>query len=87
MYSVINVKRALSITLLFLSLCFLAYAQSTPKNEGGITKEVLQQRLVELQSGRDQAMANLNAYSGAIQECQHWIDYIEAASKQEQPKK
>lgn len=55
-----------------------------------ITKEALGGRLVELQQQREQAIANVNAISGAIQECQYWIAWlkekeleVEARSAQE----
>ena len=56
-----------------------------------ITKEALQDHLVELQQQREQAIANVNAISGAIQECQYWVAWLkekereaEARSVQEQ---
>lgn len=52
-----------------------------PAAPAGVTKEKLQARLTELQKGRDQAMANVNAYDGAIQECQYWISQVEESEK------
>jgi hypothetical protein len=41
-----------------------------------VTKEQLEARLVELQQGKEQAMANVNAFVGAIAETQHWIELL-----------
>lgn len=67
---------------LLLAACLICgaplLAQQKPEKKG-ITKEALEQRLKQLQTGRIQAVANLNAFDGAIQECQHWLDELNAA--------
>ena len=50
-----------------------------PKTQPSITAEQLKGRLIELQRGKEQAMANVNAFLGAIQEVQHWLDELKAA--------
>ncbi len=49
-----------------------------------ITKEDIKSRLEKLSQERDilqsrliQGQADLNAYNGAIIECQHWLDLLE----------
>ncbi len=51
-----------------------------------MTRELLHKRLEwlktqQLQAAKvaEQAMANLQAFGGAIQECEHWLSQIEAA--------
>lgn len=41
-----------------------------------ITKEVLEARLAELAEQRDQKIADANALTGAIQDCQHWLEVL-----------
>jgi hypothetical protein len=43
-----------------------------------ITVTMLEQRLADLKAGKEQAVANVNAFEGAIQECQHWLDALKA---------
>ena len=43
--------------------------------------KTFEERLVKLQRERDQLVANINAYDGAIQECKYWLELLE---KQEQ---
>lgn len=59
-------------------------AHEKPATVIGISKEALQERLGKLNQGRDNALATLQAYDGAIQECQHWIDYLEKQKKEAQ---
>ena len=47
-----------------------------------MTKDLLQQRLEKLEADRNQLLANLNAYDGAIQEAKYWLTQLE---KQEAP--
>jgi hypothetical protein len=46
-----------------------------------ITQEALEARLADLERGRVQAIANLNAYDGAIQECNYWLGQLKAAEE------
>lgn len=41
-----------------------------------VTQIDVEARLTELERGRAQALANLHAYDGAIQECQYWLATI-----------
>ena len=49
------------------------------KSESVVTRAQLEQRLVDLKAAKEQAIANVNAFEGAIQECQRWIDQLQAA--------
>jgi hypothetical protein len=49
------------------------------KPEPVVTRAQLEQRLADLKAGKEQAVANVNAFEGAIQECQHWLDAVNAA--------
>ncbi len=56
-----------------------------------ITREVIERRLEQLrkEQGLVQAnilelQANLNAYAGAIQDCEHWLSVIEDEAVQHQ---
>ena len=54
-----------------------------------ITRESVEKRLAGLKEAKEQAVANLNAMNGAIQDCQFWLDQLAAkpeASKREAPK-
>lgn len=79
--------RWLRVTMLLTVLLtgVMIYPQTPPQT----IKAALEARLVELQQGRDQAMANVNAYNGAIQECQHWLDWLDkqgtSSNKSKQP--
>jgi len=52
-----------------------------------ISLEALEKRLVILERGRAQALANLNAYDGAIQEVQFWINWLKEQAKEAEAKK
>lgn len=76
--------RKLLIAAMFLGVALYGYAQKQPSS--GITKEALTQRLAQLKQGqaelqKQQAkiVADLNAYDGAIQECEHWLSEAEKA--------
>ena len=49
--------------------------------EHPVTKAKLQERLGGLEAGKSQAIANVQAYDGAIQECKYWIEELENAEK------
>ena len=42
-----------------------------------ITKEALEERLEQLQREREQLVANIHAYGGAIQECEYWLRQLD----------
>jgi hypothetical protein len=60
---------------MFLSLSFAQEkAKEGPKSpQQVITKQAIQERIDKLQKSREQAIANVNAYDGAIQEAQYWL--------------
>lgn len=65
--------------LVFLSLvCALLLQAASP-----VSKEALQARLFELQRQREQAIANVNAISGAIQECEYWLKKLKEKEEEE----
>ena len=61
-----------------------AWVTSTDKP--AITRQMLEQRLAELKAGKEQAVANVNAFEGAIQECSHWLDLLEPQKPKAEPK-
>jgi len=69
------------IVLLVICLLIVGAGLAQKESKPPITKEALQQRLGQLQQAREQAIANVNALNGAIQECTYWIDQIEMAEK------
>jgi hypothetical protein len=44
-------------------------------------KEKLQKRLELLKKQREQLLANISAYNGAIEECKYWLKEIELSDK------
>ena len=66
----------LVISLILGGLFLSAQEPSSP-----ITKAALQTHLGELTKLKDQALARFNAYTGAVQECQYWLDQIEVKEK------
>jgi len=42
-----------------------------------ITREMVLERLAKLKAEREQLIANLNAYNGAIQDCEYWLSVLE----------
>ena len=48
-----------------------------------ITREALELRLKALERDRNQAIANVNAYDGAIQECNFWLELLKDAEEEE----
>lgn len=48
-----------------------------------MNKEMVQQRLQRLKSEREQMVANVHAYDGAIQEVQHWLDELDKPTTEE----
>ncbi len=67
-----------------LATAVLVRADGAPP--GPVTKEALRQRIAELDKMREQAIANVNAISGAIQECEHWMAVIEEREKAQKEK-
>jgi len=42
-----------------------------------ITREMVLERLAKLKAEREQLLANLNAYNGAIQDCEYWLSVLD----------
>lgn len=42
-----------------------------------ITKEMLEERLGQLEQDRQMHLANLHAVSGAIQDCRYWLEQLQ----------
>ncbi len=68
--------------LLLLGGCWEVSAQGSKPSF--ITREVLELRLKALERDRAQAIANVNAYDGAIQECNFWIELLKDAEQEEE---
>lgn len=41
-----------------------------------ITKEMLEARLLELKAERQSLINNSNAFTGAIQDCEYWLEQL-----------
>jgi len=67
------------LVVLVLLAGFVFAEEKPAAPPAGITKAALEARLTELKNGKDQAVANLNAFTGAIQECEHWLEFLKAA--------
>lgn len=48
-----------------------------------MTKELLEKRLQALQANYDQAIAQVNAFEGAILECRYWLKELEKEKSDE----
>jgi CHASE1-domain containing sensor protein len=75
-----------SIVLLVILLLTLAGFGLAQKNEPAkpvITVEKLQKRLSDLEAAKIQALANLNAINGAIEDCKYWIGELEGTSEED----
>jgi len=70
--------------LLVLGGCLAVFAQ--PGKPHPITQQALELRLETLERNRAQAIANVNAYDGAIQECKYWLELLKKAEKKERAK-
>jgi hypothetical protein len=78
------------LTVLLMGGCLWLPAQTVqpalpsttaPNSEPAVTRAQLEQRLIDLKAGKEQAVANVNAFEGAIQECSHWLDILNAAEQ------
>lgn len=74
-------QRVALALLLLLGGCWEVSAQGSKPSF--ITREVLELRLKALERDRNQAIANVNAYDGAIQECNFWIKLLKEAEQEE----
>jgi hypothetical protein len=75
----------LAALLVGASLALCAQTMSPPATAAVnpaavVTREQLEQRLTELKAGKEQAIANVNAFEGAIQETLRWLDELDKAS-------
>jgi 5'-deoxynucleotidase YfbR-like HD superfamily hydrolase len=50
-----------------------------------ITKEEIQERIKELEKQKRQAEANANAFAGAIQDCEFWLEQLKQAEEAKNP--
>ena len=69
-----------------VAVSLLAVGQQAPTPPApvqAITVAMLEQRLSDLKAGKEQAVANVNAFEGAIQETQHWLDALKAGVEAE----
>jgi len=42
-----------------------------------VMREMVLERLAKLKAEREQLIANLNAYNGAIQDCEYWLSVLD----------
>ena len=71
-----------------VAVSLLAVGQQAPTPPApvqAITVAMLEQRLSDLKAGKEQAVANVNAFEGAIQETQHWLDALKAGQAAPKP--
>ena len=45
-------------------------------------KELVQQRLQQLKTEREQMVANIHAYDGGIQDCEYWLSVLDNKNKE-----
>ena len=45
-----------------------------------MTKDEILERIKQLKAERDQALANVHAYDGALLECEYWLKQLETKS-------
>ena len=45
-----------------------------------ITRELIAERITELQKQRAEALATANACAGALQDCEYWLTILSSAS-------
>ena len=80
-------KKLRWVVFLLAACALLLQAASPDTSENNspavITKEALQDHLVELQQQREQAIATVNAISGAIQECEYWLEKLKEEKQEE----
>lgn len=48
-----------------------------------ITKERVEERIADLERQKEQAVANINAVEGALQDCRFWLEQLAAAEGSE----
>uniref|UniRef100_A0A6M3IEM1 Uncharacterized protein n=1 Tax=viral metagenome TaxID=1070528 RepID=A0A6M3IEM1_9ZZZZ len=46
-----------------------------------ITREAIEARLADLRAQREQLVGNLNAFNGAIQDCEFWLAEVDKAEQ------
>lgn len=46
-----------------------------------MTEELIKARIAELMAQAEQMRANLNALSGAIQDCEYWLEQVKKEQK------
>lgn len=48
-----------------------------------MNKESIEKRIQDLQAGQAQSFNEFQAYSGAIQDCKHWLSQLEKDNTEE----
>jgi hypothetical protein len=46
-----------------------------------IDRKSIEERLAELKRNREQLLATLNAYAGAIEDCEHWMKHLDESER------
>ena len=73
--------RLIFVVLLIFAAVGLSQDATPPPAPAGITVAAIEARITELQQQKDQAIANVNALAGAIQDCQFWLEQAKEAEK------
>lgn len=50
-----------------------------------MTQELILDRKKKLEAAREKAIGEANLYTGAIQECDHWLEQLKKAESEQQP--
>lgn len=48
-----------------------------------VTRAVIEQRIRDLTAQRDALVNNVNAFNGAIEDCEFWLRFVEEAEEKE----
>lgn len=82
-------KTVILAVLLILGGCLVMPAQdkSSKDEKPVITRQMVETRLVGLKKGQEQALADLRAYDGAIQESEYWLSQFDKAEAEKKAKK
>jgi hypothetical protein len=84
--------RRIVLSLIFLTVACLGFSEDkkpvAPPAQPpiGITKPELQRKLEELKKAQQQALADYQAITGAMQDCVFWLDQIAAKEKEVEEK-
>jgi hypothetical protein len=68
-------KSPIIFIIIILIIVIMGFGQvATPSY---ITRKALEDRIMELEKGLEQAKANLHAYEGAIADCKFWLEQLD----------